>query len=118
MNEWEMGRMCQAEAVELINGLAGVNGDSWRAYLVYMGVRLEEMRRILKPTGSGYYHCDSVMSHGIKLLMDAIFGRRNFRNEIVWSYRKMPNKARFFQRNNDIILFYTKTDKYGLEQAI
>ena len=76
-----------------------------------MAVRLLEMRRLLKPTGSIYLHCDPTMSHYLKLLMDAIFGRKAFKNEIIWSYEKWTNAARCFQRNNDIILFYAKTGK-------
>ena len=76
-HEYEMARYFP-EAVDLIDAMARVNGESWKAYLIYMGVRLLEMRRVLKPTGSIYYHCDPVMSHGVKLLMDAIFGREKF----------------------------------------
>ena len=60
--------------------------DSDKSYLVYMAVRLLEMRRLLKPTGSIYLHCDPTMSHYLKLLMDAVFGHQNFRNEIIWCY--------------------------------
>ena len=55
-------------------------------YLSYMAIRLIEMRRILKDTGSIYLHCDPTMSHYIKILMDIIFGEKNFRNEIIWHY--------------------------------
>ena len=58
-----------------------------KSYLAYMAVRLLEMRRILKGTGSIYLHCDPTMSHYLKLTMDAIFGRKAFRNEIIWCYR-------------------------------
>lgn len=61
--------------------------NSDKSYLVYMAVRLLEMRRLLKETGSIYLHCDPTMSHYLKLVMDAIFGRKAFRNEIVWCYR-------------------------------
>lgn len=61
--------------------------DSDKSYLVYMATRVLEMKRILKPTGSIYLHCDPTMSHYLKLVMDAIFGRRSFRNEIIWAYR-------------------------------
>ena len=87
-------------------------GDDMGAYLCFMAVRLISMRRLLKPTGSIYLHCDPTASHYLKMIMDAIFGRSNFRNEIVWCYRKMPNNAKFFQRNHDLILFYSKTDSY------
>ncbi|MGI9337998.1 MAG: DNA methyltransferase [Gammaproteobacteria bacterium] len=101
------------EAAAVIETLGYVNGGSWQAYLTYMGVRLVQMHRLLKPTGSIYYHCDPVMSHGVKLMMDAIFGKDNFRNEIVWNYRRMPAKQAQFQSMHDIILFYSKgADKH------
>ncbi|MCY4100171.1 MAG: DNA methyltransferase [Rhodobacteraceae bacterium] len=87
--------------------------DSDKSYLIYMAIRLLEMKRLLKPHGGGIYlHCDPTMSHYLKLVMDSIFGRRNFRNEIVWCYRKMPNKIRGFQKNHDLILFYSRTEDY------
>jgi len=84
--------------------------DSDKSYLAYMAARLLEMRRLLKPTGSIYLHCDPTMSHYLKLLMDAIFGRKQFRNEIVWHYRRWTGRARRFQRLHDTIHFYAKTD--------
>ncbi|MCY3833277.1 MAG: DNA methyltransferase [Chloroflexi bacterium] len=86
--------------------------DSDKSYLVYMAVRLLEMRRILKPTGSIYLHCDPTMSHYLKLVMDAIFGRGNFRNEIIWHYRRWTGKAKRFQRLHDVILFYSRTNDH------
>lgn len=79
------------------------------AYLSMMAPRLLEMRRVLKPTGSIYLHCDPTASHYLKMLMDAIFGIRNFRNEIVWHYRTGNVAKKQFQRKHDIILFYSKT---------
>lgn len=97
------------DAIPLINSLHKINGGSWRAYLIYMGIRLAEMRRVLKPTGSIYYHCDPVMSHGVKLLMDCIFGKNNFRNELVWHYLNGGGRAtRWLNRKHDIILSYAK----------
>ena len=60
------------------------HSESMQGYLTYMAIRLLEMRRILKPTGSVYLHCDSTASHYLKAVMDAVFGRTNFRNEIAW----------------------------------
>ena len=91
--------------------LLAAPSDSRKSYLAYMAVRLLEMHRILKPTGSIYLHCDPTMSHHLKLVMDAIFGYKNFRNEIVWSYGKWSNAASFFQRNHDVILTYSKTER-------
>jgi len=83
-----------------------------KSYLIYMAVRLLEMRRLLKDTGSIYLHCDPTMSHYLKLVMDAIFGRKSFRNELIWHYGKMSNAVRNFPRNHDVILRYTKTDDW------
>ncbi len=82
--------------------------DSDKSYLAYMAARVLEMRRVLKPTGSIYLHCDPTMSHYLKLVMDAVFGRESVRNEIVWCYRKWSAAARQFTRNHDIILFYSR----------
>ena len=96
------------DAIPLINSLHKINGGSWRAYLIYMGIRLAEMRRILKDTGSIYYHCDPVMSHGVKLLMDSIFGKGNCRNEVIWHYGGTGKSNKKFPSKHDILLFYSK----------
>ncbi len=80
--------------------------DSDKSYLIYMAVRIIEMHRILKNTGSIYLHCDPTMSHYLKLIMDALFGRKNFRNEIVWSYQRWTGATKHFQRMHDVLLFY------------
>lgn len=82
------------------------------AYLAMMAPRLVELHRVMKDTGSIYLHCDPTASHYLKLLMDAIFGSENFRNEVIW--RRTPfkgsSKARALQmpRSHDTILFYSK----------
>ena len=86
-------------------------GDDMGAFLSFMGVRLMEMRRILKPTGSLCLHCDPTASRYLKAMLDAVFGRRQFRNEIVWAYTGAGNTTRWFPRKHDIILFYVKDDK-------
>ena len=83
------------------------NGESAQAYLTYMAIRLIEMRRILKPTGSLYLHCDPRMSHYIKLLMDAILGAEQYRNEIIWYYRGAGTPKRDFARRHDVIFRYS-----------
>ena len=82
------------------------------AYLVYMTVRLIEMKRVLKPTGSLYYHCDPTASHYIKIILDGIFGHKNFRNEIVWCYKKWNIKQSQFCKNHDLLLFYSANPKH------
>ena len=81
------------------------------AYLAMMAPRLVELRRVLKPTGSIYLHCDPTASHYLNLLMDAVFGPVNFRNEIVWkrshAHSDAKQGSRHFGRVTDTILFYT-----------
>ena len=88
------------------------HGKGMQSYLTMMAVRLLELRRVLKPTGSIYLHCDPYASHYLKLLMDAIFGARNYRNEIVWKRFNFHADARRFGKVSDSILFYSKTDDY------
>lgn len=79
------------------------------AYLVYMTYRLFEMRRILKPTGSIYLHCDPTASHYIKIIMDGVFGHLNYVNEIIWQRAIVKGDARTkFAFNHDVLLYYAK----------
>ena len=100
---------------EVIKASRLAAGDAMMSYLIMMAVRLVQLRRILKSSGSIYLHCDPTASHYLKMLMDVIFGRRFYRNEIAWCYRGLPSKARVWQRKHDVILFYTKTDSYIFE---
>jgi DNA modification methylase len=86
--------------------------DNISAYLDYMKPRVKELYRVLKPTGTFYYHCDWHASHYIKMLLDSdnLFGYPNFRNEIIWRYRRWPSKQKNFQRMHDIIFRYSKND--------
>lgn len=81
------------------------------AYLSMMAVRLIQMRRVLRPTGSIYLHCDPTASHYLKLLMDAIFGVENFRNEIIWRRTGSNNSAKGFGPIHQTILFYSKSEE-------
>ena len=76
--------------------------------MCFMAVRLLAMRRVLKPTGSIYLHCDPTASHYLKAVMDAIFGWRQFRNEIVWCYRGGGVPRKDFSKKHDLILRYSK----------
>jgi DNA modification methylase len=82
------------------------------AYLIYMTYRLFEMHRLLRPTGSIYLHCDPTASHYIKVMMDGIFGHKNFRNEIVWKRTFAHSSAKRWGDVHDTLLFYTKSDHY------
>ncbi len=97
--------------IDLMKAMRSYLGEcSMMAYLSMMAPRLLEMRRVLRDTGSIYLHCDPTASHYLKLLMDAIFGVDNFRNEIIWCYEKPRPAERRFKRNHDVIFFYSKTD--------
>ncbi len=78
------------------------------AYLSMMGPRLVELRRVLKPTGSIYLHCDPTASHYLKMLMDAVFGPAEFRNEIIWKRTSGHSDAERFGRAHDVVLFYAR----------
>ncbi len=95
---------------DVILAARGAGGDPTMSYLLMMSVRLMEMKRVLKPTGSIYLHCDPTESHSLKLMMDTIFGRDRFLNEIIWSYRRWAGKARRYQRMHDVVLFYSNGD--------
>jgi len=97
-----------ADMMQAMRSFLGTN--DMMAYLTMMAVRLVEMHRVLKSTGSIYLHCDPTASHYLKLVIDAIFGVNNFRNEIVWCYRRYTASSNRFQKIHDIILFYSKTD--------
>ena len=87
-----------------------IHSDSHGAYLAYMAVRLIEIQRILKPTGSVYLHCDPGVSHYLKMLMDAIFGEKNFRNEIIWkrsTSKGTRGRPKTLGSVTDTILFYS-----------
>ena len=93
-----------------------VHSDAMAAFLCYMTVRLVEMHRILHDTGSLYLHCDPTASHYLKTLLDAIFGRGQFRNEIVWCYTGPGNTKRWYPRKHDIIFSYAKGEVWTFNQ--
>ncbi len=84
-----------------------IGSNAMMAYLVMMTPRLVELRRVLKPTGSIYLHCDPTASHYLKLLMDAVFGPENFQNEIIWKRTSGHSDARRYGRVHDVMLYYT-----------
>lgn len=110
----ERGRF-QSQLVELIKGLQAVLGKgSLLAYLVSMSLRITEIHRTLKSTGSFYLHCDPTASHYLKLVIDSIFCSQggDFKNEIIWHYRRWTGRAKKFQELHDTIFLYTKSLDY------
>jgi site-specific DNA-methyltransferase (adenine-specific) len=108
----EQLKFTNGELAELLDLLVRTLGkNSLSAYLVMMAVRLVELHRVLKPTGSLYLHCDPTASHYLKLILDIIFEANNFRNEIIW--KRTASKSLIVKRlasNHDVILFYSKSE--------
>ncbi|GAB6394668.1 MAG: DNA methylase N-4/N-6 domain protein [Bacteroidales bacterium] len=95
-----------------IAGVGGVHSKAMMAYLTYMSQRIIEMHRILKDTGSLYLHCDPTASHYLKGTLDFIFGKDNFRNEMVWLYTRMASrKQKQLNKCHDTILWYSKSKR-------
>ena len=97
---------------DYLAGVESAGSKSAKYYLIYMAVRMLEMHRILRPTGSLYLHCDPTASHYLKLLLDVIFGHSNFRNEIIWQRAHPHSDAKRYGNCADQILFYTKSNDY------
>ena len=97
--------------MSLIESLSGEN--DMMAYLTMMTNRLLELHRVLKPTGLLYLHCDPTASHYLKIALDGVFGKLNYRNEIIWQ-RTTAGKPIFrnLPKNTDTIFWYVKTDDY------
>ena len=104
--------LIEAKHPALYRVLLAAMTDSDKSYLAYMAARLLEMRRVLKASGSIYLHCDPTMSHYLKLLMDSIFGRRNFRNEVIWERTTGRKSGSQYGRAHDVILFYAQSNAH------
>ena len=108
-----------SQTQQLISGLKSVLGkSSLTAYLISMTLRITEIYRVLKPTGSFYLHCDPTASHYLKLIMDSVFCSQggNFLNEIIWCYRGGGSSKTDFGRRHDVIFRYSKSKEYKFNQ--
>lgn len=93
--------------------------DEWKSRAEYIGflrARLQALRRVLKTTGSLFFHCDTNASHHIRFLLDDLFGEAMFRSEIIWHYRRWSNSQRNPLPSHQTIFFYSKTDDYQYHQ--
>ena len=104
-------------AYSVIEAARNASGKSMMSYLIMMAVRLIEMERILKPTGSIYLHCDPTASHYLKLLMDAVFGRENYRNEIIWKRTTAHSDATRWGNVHDTLLYYCKASQFAWNEV-
>ncbi|MDO8616584.1 MAG: DNA methyltransferase [Dehalococcoidia bacterium] len=121
---WHWGQHAQAAYEEMLTGphqnvarmlkamVDGLGHNDVTAYLTMMAIRLVELRRVLKPTGSLYLHCDPTAGHYLKMLMDGVFGPANFRSEISWKRTSAHSSAKRYGPVHDLIFYYTKSDSY------
>lgn len=100
------------DLVEYIKIIGLIHTKAMMSYITYMAQRVIQMHRILKPTGSLYYHCDPTAGHFVKLMLDAIFGKNNFRNEIIWQYFAGGKSKKRFSRKHDNLYFYSKNEDF------
>lgn len=100
-----------ARIVRTVNALRDIIGDNdFMAYLVMMAQRLIELHRVLRPSGSLYLHCDPAAGHYLKVLLDVVFGKDKFRNEIIWRRTGAHSSANKYGPVHDVILYYVKSD--------
>ena len=112
----ELLRQPNTDVAEMMRALRSFLGENdMLAYLTMMANRLLELHRVLKPTGSLYLHCDPTASHYLKIVLDGVFGKMNFVNEIVWKRSAAKGDAgqgaKHFGRVNDYLLFYSKSEQ-------
>ena len=98
--------------VEYIYSIGAIHSTGMMSYVVYMAQRIIQMHRVLRTTGSFYLHCDTTASHYLKIVLDQIFGEKNFRNEIDWVYNRFSRRGDAYPSMKDTIFFYTKSDDY------
>ncbi len=99
-----------ADMMRALRGFLGEN--DMMAYLTIMANRLLELHRVLKPTGSLYLHCDPTASHYLKIVLDGVFGKENFKSEIVWKRTAAHSAGKRWNPVHDTIFFYSKSDDY------
>ncbi len=119
VNEFYLEGLMQThpDMVYYIQSLQKIHSKAMMAYITYMAQRIIEMYRLLKSDGSFYLHCDPTASHYLKHVLDYVFGKDNFRNEIIWQRndgraKGSQHKAKKFGANTDTIFFYTKSDEF------
>lgn len=113
--EWSYQELMKmgGETARFIAALrAALKESDTMAYLAMMAIRLQEMHRKLKPTGALYLHCDPSASHYLKVVLDGVFGARNFLNEIIWKRTSSHNSAKRYGPSHDSILFYAKSEDF------
>ncbi len=109
----ELMKQANTDVAQMMDALVRFLGrNDMTAYLVMMANRLLEMHRVLKPTGSLYLHCDPTASHYLKIVLDAVFGKERYENEIIWKRTTTHSDSKTWSRVADSIFFYTKGDGF------
>ena len=111
-----------ADLADFIRSIQKIHSTAMMAYVTYMVQRIIELHRVLKESGSFYLHCDSTASHYLKIVLDEVFGKNNFRNEIIWQRNNKSAKgsqyeAKKFGANTDTIFFYSKSNNFYLKNT-
>ena len=109
------GGVFPAQTIELLRGLQAVLSEgALLAYIVSMTLRIAEIHRVLKPTGSFYLHCDPTASHYLKLVLDSIFVTQggDYKNEIIWKRTNVHSDSKTWSKVSDTILFYSKSKEF------
>ena len=96
------------DLLEYLAAIEYIHSEGMMGYCTYMTMRIIQLHRVLKPTGGLYLHCDQTASHYLKIVMDKIFGKDSFKNEIIWGYRTGGASKKHWSRKHDTILFYAK----------
>ena len=105
--------------VQFIESVKVIHSKAMMAYLTFMTQRIIEMHRVLKPTGSLYLHCDPTASHYLKVVLDRVFGKGNFGNEVIWHYpNRLSQKGFPFPKMHDVILLYTKSGDFVKKELL
>ncbi len=123
-DSWHWGEQAEREFDELVHApntdvsemmqaLRRFLGENdMMAYLTMMANRLLQLHRVLKPTGSPYLHCDPTASHYLKIVLDGVFGKENYQNEIIWKRTTTHSDSKTWSRVADTIFFYTRSDRF------
>ncbi len=98
--------------VDYILSIGGIHGKGTMSYITYMTQRIIQMHRVLRDTGSLYLHVDPTASHYLKIVLDEIFGKDNFQNELIWYYKNVSRGKKKFAKSHDVILVYSKSNKF------
>jgi site-specific DNA-methyltransferase (adenine-specific) len=114
----ELRRQPSTDVAQMMQALRDFLGENdMMAYLTMMANRLLEMHRVLKPTGSLYLHCDPTASHYLKIVLDGVFGKENFRNEIIWK-RASPKRLASLESNSRHVIVLLEERRVYLEYSI